>query len=93
MPKRLSVTEAVRNFSEILGRIRFRGERFILLKGGKPVAELGPTASAASVRLEELPAILASLPHLDAEDADRFALDLESARSAAGEVSTAPWGS
>lgn len=93
MPKRLSVTEAVRNFSEVLGRIRFRGERFILLKGGKPVAELGPIASAASVRLGELPAILASLPHLDPEDADRLALDLESARSAAGEVPTAPWGS
>jgi len=93
VPIRLTVTEAVRNFSEILGRIRFKGERFILFKGGKPVAELGPTATAASVRLGELPAIFEALPHLEPGDADRFALDLESARSAAGEVPKAPWGS
>ncbi len=43
MPTRVTVTEAVRNFSEILGRVRFKGERFVLVKGGKPVAELGPT--------------------------------------------------
>lgn len=87
---RLTVTEAVRNFSEILGRVRFKGERFVLLKGGRPVAELGPT-DAAPVRLEELPAILESLPHLDPEDADRFARELESARAAVGPMPGPPW--
>lgn len=93
MRKRLTVTEAVRNFSELLGRVRFKGERFVLLKGGKPVAELGPTLAAASVRLGELPALLADLPHLDPEDVDRFEADLESARKSAGLVPTPPWGS
>ncbi len=89
--KRLTVTEAVRNFSEILGRVRFKGERFVLLKGGRPVAELGPTDAASPVRLKELPAILESLPHLDPEDADLFARDLESARIAIGPMPAAPW--
>ncbi len=88
---RLTVTEAVRNFSEILGRVRFKGEKFLLMKGGRPVAELGPAVAAGLVRLEELPTALAALPHLDPEDADRFARDLESGRRAIGPMSLAPW--
>ncbi len=90
---RLTVTEAVRNFSEILSRVRFKGERFLLVKGGRPIAELGPTPAAGLVRLEELPAVLETLPHLEPEDADRFARDLESGRSAVGPMPVAPWGS
>lgn len=93
MPTRLTVTEVVRNFSDILGRVRFKGERFILVKGGKPVAELGPTDAAAPVRLGELPVILEGLPHLDPGDADRFALDLEEGRTSIGPVPPVPWGS
>lgn len=82
MPTRLTVTEAARNFSEIIGRVRFKGERFVLFKGGKPVAELGPADAAAPVHLGKLPAVLEGLPHLEPEDADRFAIDLESGRTA-----------
>jgi antitoxin (DNA-binding transcriptional repressor) of toxin-antitoxin stability system len=94
MPIYLTVTEVVRNFSEILGRVRFRGERFVLTKGGKPVAELGPVTIGEPVRLEELPALLAALPHLGTEEAERFAQDLEQVRQASGTVpATGPWGS
>jgi antitoxin (DNA-binding transcriptional repressor) of toxin-antitoxin stability system len=93
MSRRLTVTEAVRNFSEILGLVRFKGERFVLVKGGKPVAELGPTDAAVPVRLGELPATLEALPHLEREDAERFATDLEAGRSAAGRIPAVPWGS
>jgi antitoxin (DNA-binding transcriptional repressor) of toxin-antitoxin stability system len=93
MATRLTVTEAARNFSEILGRVRFKGERFILLRGGKPVAELGPTDASASIRLGELPAVLEALPHLGSAEADRFARDLESSRKAIGKTPPAPWAS
>ncbi|MDQ7859349.1 MAG: antitoxin [Armatimonadota bacterium] len=93
MPTRLSVTDAARSFSEILGRVRFRGERFILLKGGKPVAELGPTEAAAPVRLGELPGVLEALPHLDPDDVERFADDLEAVRGATGTTPVPPWAS
>ena len=93
MTTRLTVTEAVRNFSEILGRVRFKGERFILLRGGKPVAELGPTDAAAPVRLGELTEILEALPHLEPADAEGFARDVESGRDAIGRGLPAPWAS
>lgn len=92
MRKNLTVTEAVRNFSEIIGRVRFHGERFVLTKGGKPVAELGPAVAAARVRLGEVPALLAALPHLEPEDAERFAQDLERSRQALGMIPPkGPW--
>ncbi len=93
MPTRLTVTEAIRNFSEVLGRVRFKGERFILTRGGRPVAELRPTDAASPMRLGELPAALAGLPHLEPNDADSFAHDLESGRSAVGPVPPVPWAS
>jgi antitoxin (DNA-binding transcriptional repressor) of toxin-antitoxin stability system len=82
MPTRLSVTEVARNLSEVLGRVRFRGERFLLLRGGKPVAELGPTGAAPPVRARDLPALLAALPPLEPDDAERFARDFEAVRVA-----------
>jgi antitoxin (DNA-binding transcriptional repressor) of toxin-antitoxin stability system len=38
----LSLTEVVRGFSEYVNRVAYRGERFILLRGRKPIAELRP---------------------------------------------------
>jgi antitoxin (DNA-binding transcriptional repressor) of toxin-antitoxin stability system len=94
MARYLSVTEAARHLSEILGRVRFRGERFVLTKGGHPVAELGPVAAPALVRLGELPAILAELPHLTPEEAESFDHDLQAARGAVGPVPQSnPWAS
>lgn len=82
MPIHLNVTEVARNLSEILGRVRFKGERFVVLRGGKPVAELRPTAAAPAARAADLPAILADLPRLDPGDAEQFARDLEAVRTA-----------
>ncbi len=93
MATRLTVTETARNFSEILSRVRFKGERFVLLRGGKPVAELGPTDAALPVRLGELSEILNALPHLEPGDAEQFARDLESGIEAIGTTPPAPWGS
>jgi antitoxin (DNA-binding transcriptional repressor) of toxin-antitoxin stability system len=73
----LSVTEAVRNFSDYVNRVAYRRESFVLLRGSKPVAELRPVP--AGVRLGDLPSIVESLPHVD--DADEFATDLDAARS------------
>lgn len=82
MPIHLSVTEVARNLSEILGRVRFKGERFVVLRGGKPVAELRPTAAVPAVRAADLPVLLADLPRLDPDEAEQFARDLEAVRAA-----------
>lgn len=74
-----SVTEVARNFAEYINRVAFRGERFTLMRGSKPVAELRPVP--AGKRLGELPALLASLPRLSPEDASALTEDLEATRA------------
>lgn len=70
-----SVTEIARNFSEYINRVAFRGERFILMRGNRAVAELRPIPSGR--RLAELPELLDSLPRLGADEAAKLQEDLE----------------
>ncbi len=76
---RLSVTEMVRGFSDYVNRVAYRQERFILLKGRKPVAELRPLASGRL--LGELEEVLRSLPALSTREAAEFETDIEDARA------------
>ena len=78
MSQTLSVTEVVRHFTEYLNRVAYRGECFVLTRGNKPIAELRPLP--AGKHLAELPALLASLPHLSEAEAAQFAADLTGAR-------------
>ena len=64
----LSVTEMVRGFSDYVNRVAYRRERFILLKGRKPVAELRPVPTGRL--LGELEDVLRSLPALTAAEAE-----------------------
>lgn len=74
-----SVTEIARHFADYINRVIYRGERFVLVCGHKPVAELGPVP--AGKRLAELPGLLDSLPKLSGVEATEFAEDLSCARS------------
>lgn len=75
----ITVTQLMRNFREYIGRVAHGGERFLLSRGGETVAELRGVASGR--KLEDLPDLLDSLPHLSPEQAADFARDLEEARS------------
>lgn len=77
MRTRISVTEAVRNFADFINRVAYRGEHFLLERGGRPVARLVPVPSAG--RLGDLPGLLDSAPRLTPEEATAFADDLEEA--------------
>ena len=74
-----SVTEVARHFADYINRVVYRGERFVLMRGNKPVAELGPLP--AGRRLAELPGLFGALPKLSEAEAKEFADDLISARS------------
>jgi antitoxin (DNA-binding transcriptional repressor) of toxin-antitoxin stability system len=88
----VNITEVLKNFSDYINRVVYRRERFILLRGGKPVAELSPVPSGT--RLRELPALLASLPRLSEEEADAFLEDLARARAELGAAPDRdPWDS
>ena len=79
MSQTLSVTEMARHFAEYINRVAYRGECFVLVRGNKPIAELRPLPTGK--RLAELPALLASLPHLSAPEAAQLADDLTAARA------------
>jgi prevent-host-death family protein len=74
---KVSATEAARNLSDLLNRVRYRGERFTVVRGGEDVAEIVPAKRIAGVTLRELRSALASLPPPD----DEFANDLERIRA------------
>lgn len=78
MSERATVTEVVRNFADYINRVAYRGERFLLERGGRVVAELRPVPEGR--RLGDLPEILASLPRLSPDEAEAFACDLEEVR-------------
>jgi len=79
MIQTITVTEAVRNFSELLNSIRYRGERYTILKGGKPAATIGPAAGSLQERkLSDLKDIIRNLPRLE-DDGDAFARDIAQA--------------
>jgi antitoxin (DNA-binding transcriptional repressor) of toxin-antitoxin stability system len=90
--RNLTVTEAVRNFSDYLNRVAYRREAFVLYKGKKPMAELRPVPSGR--RLGDLPGILASLPALSDDEAKAFAQDIEASREALNQTPLKdPWAS
>jgi len=61
---RVTATEAARKFSEILNRVVYKGESFIVERSGRPVCEIRP-ADEGGVSTEELVEILRSGPHPD----------------------------
>ena len=77
MDKSIQATDAVRRFSEILNTIKFKGEHYIIQRGGKPVAFMGPVEEARKERtLKELKGLLERLPKLG-KDAEVFGRDME----------------
>ncbi len=74
----ITVTEAARGFSDLINRIRYRGEAVTLLKGGKPVAMLSPVPKSLTGR--ELAEIWPTMHHLSKAEAASFAKDIATAR-------------
>ena len=76
MIKTISATDAVRTFSELLNAIKYKGEFYTIIRGGKPAATIGPAEKATSMRtLKELALVLKTMPRLD--DDDKFSADVE----------------
>ena len=75
----ISVTDAVRNFSDLINRAYYRRESVTLVRNGVPVARLTPPA-AITLSARDLAERWPVLPHLDADDAKAFADDLAVAR-------------
>jgi antitoxin (DNA-binding transcriptional repressor) of toxin-antitoxin stability system len=80
MRKKVSATEAVRTFSEILSHVHYRGDYYTVVRGGKPVASISPvTQPLRAKNLGELKSLMAAIPKLGAE-ADALESDIRAAR-------------
>ncbi len=77
MDKRVSATEAVRKFSEILNSIRYGGESYTIIRGGKPVASICPVGVSVKERhLGELKELVKGIPKLG-DEVEKFEKDLK----------------
>ena len=77
MEKHISATRVVRDFSEVLNTIKFKGVHYIIERGGKPVASMKPINEEKEFRtLGDLKVLLKRLPRLG-EELDAFDADLK----------------
>ena len=80
MEKTVSATEAVRRFSEILNSVKYQGESYTIVRGGKPVASISPVETLPKRKLlRDLRELVKGLPRLGKE-AERFGEDLKEIR-------------
>ncbi len=88
MATRVSATEAVRTFSDLLNRIRYRGEEFVIERAGEPVCRMSPAAPPRRLTLRELSSLLKEIPDPDAG----YASDVCAVVRSQKRLPRSPWG-
>lgn len=87
MAEHITATDAARNLSDVLNRVRYQGESFVILRNGEEVGVLSPVSHGAPATLRELARLVEETGFPD----DRFADDLESVRRDAPALPKTPW--
>ena len=82
----ISATDAARRFSDVLNRVHYRGEAFVVERAGEPVCEIVP-ARRPGLRVADLRAVLRSLPEVD----DGYWDAVEDAARNQPTVQSSPW--
>jgi antitoxin (DNA-binding transcriptional repressor) of toxin-antitoxin stability system len=88
MTTHVSATEAVRTFSDLLNRIRYRGEEFVVERAGEPVCRMSPAQAPKRLLLTDLLALLQEIPKPDAG----FGADVKRVARSQGRAPRSPWG-
>ena len=76
--RQITVTEAARNFSDLVSSIHYQGHGALLVKGGKPMVRMVPARRPRTG--EELAALWPTLAHLTPAEAGSFERDLLASR-------------
>jgi len=64
--RKISATEAARSFSDVVSQVRYRGQEFIVEKGGEAVCRIGPVGvTHARSTLGDFVRLLQDLPPVD----------------------------
>ena len=90
MESTLTVTEAARNFSDLINRVVYCGDVAVLTRNGKPVARLVPEGPKKSTG-RELAEFWRKRVPMSAEEAESFFDDLSKIRSAGNLPQRDPW--
>lgn len=87
METKVTATELAKSLSDVLNRVRYRGERFLIERNGEPVATLAPVEPVSGITLSQLVACLGdvSLP------GEGFADDLEAIQSCQPRTTAPTW--
>ena len=84
---KISAAKAARNFSEILKRVKYRGESFVVERNHEPVCRIEPIKDRKPVTAGEFHEWWKSLPRPD----DKFADDLEEIHNMFRELPRSAW--
>lgn len=74
MEHRISSTELARRLGDVLGRVRYRGDSFVIERNGDPVARLTPLPSGSVSSQREALAAWSSVGEPDAAFAEALEL-------------------
>ncbi len=77
--ERISVTQAVRQFSDLLNRVFYQRTTVELERGNKVIARISPVAPESPLKVKDLNSLFAELPALG-KDAKAFGKDLADIR-------------
>ena len=86
---RISATEAAKNFGRLVDRVREEHATYIVERGGKPVAQIGP-AAGQSFSMADFKALVRRLPSGGSEYLD--VVERVAARHNRPRVRRNPWG-
>jgi prevent-host-death family protein len=84
---RITATELARNLSDVLNRIRYKGERFVVVRNGEELARLEPRPEYRRMTFREFVEVVRSAPKPD----DEFLEDLRQIRAAQDSLPESPW--
>ena len=87
MDTTISATELSRRMSDILNRVKYRGERFVVQRNGEPIALLQPADLRPGITVSELVARVGDLKVPDGGFAD----NLEAVQAEQGLAEITEW--
>lgn len=67
MEHTITATDLARSLSDVLNRVHYRGERFVVERNGERVAEIVPAAAEPGITLREFLSRLDDIPWPDSD--------------------------
>jgi antitoxin (DNA-binding transcriptional repressor) of toxin-antitoxin stability system len=83
----VTATEAARKFSEILNRVAYKGESFVVERGGHAVCEIRPAANSREFTAADFIKMMKTAPRPD----DQYFDDVEEVIKNRQPVAPSPW--